>query len=505
MPSILTFRTTILAGLLLSLSTGAWAQMEPVGGARTEELSLKVFIDRLLEQNKTIRSKGYERDMTATGIDRANAAFQPALNASATNGEMRQQNTAEESIYRSNMPDYFRRGQDYSLGLSKVLPTGTKVEGKVTLSRFMTNLIEKQRPDEGDNYRTFYGLTLVQPLARDAGLKVNNARIRVAEMDVEAADFAVRDTKARVIADAIGTYYDLTLAERRVDTAAEKVTMAERLNKLVSKLYEEGRLPQSELWEVESSLSRFRSSFSEASQQVREQANKLRTLLLAASNEAPHSLKTRETLPEVIPKLPDYQASVRTAIENRDDFRMRKIMVEREDVQIAYSENQGWPRVDLVASYGLNGLNLSTGRSFDVNRNLDYPTWNVGLQVSMPLFENLQAKADTSVANLRKEDALLSLKALEVAIANDIDTSLGMLASATERWSMWQDVASREQRQIELERQRFLAGRSDTREVILREERGINARMAVIEQQIAWIKANTLLQAAQGTLLKQYQ
>jgi outer membrane protein TolC len=369
----------------------------------------------------------------------------------------------------------------------------------------MTNLIEKQRPGEGDNYRTFYGLTLVQPLARDAGLKVNNARIRVAEMDVEAADFAVRDTKARVIADAIGTYYDLTLAERRVDTAAEKVTMAERLNKLVSKLYEEGRLPQSELWEVESSLSRFRSSFSEASQQVREQANKLRTLLLAATHEAPHPLKTREALPEVIPKLPDYEASVRTAIENRDDFRMRKIMVEREDVQIAYSENQGWPRVDLVASYGLNGLNLSTGRSFDVNRNLDYPTWNVGLQVSMPLFENLQAKADTSVANLRKEDALLSLKALEVAIANDIDTSLGMLASATERWSMWQDVASREQRQIELERQRFMAGRSDTREVILREERGINARMAVIEQQIAWIKANTLLQAAQGTLLKQYQ
>jgi outer membrane protein TolC len=123
----------------------------------------------------------------------------------------------------------------------------------------------------------------------------------------------------------------------------------------------------------------------------------------------------------------------------------------------------------------------------------------------MPLFENMQAKADTTVANLRKEDALLSLKALEVAIANDIDTSLGMLASAAERWSMWQEVASREDRQIALERQRFQSGRSDTREMILREERGINAHLAVVEQQVAWIKANTLLQAAQGTLLKHYQ
>lgn len=487
------------------ISTPVLAQTDEVSGRVSTELPLKVFISRLLDQNKTIRSKGYERDMTATGIDRASAAFQTTLNASAVNGELRQQNTAEEELIRSNLGIYQRRGQDYSVGLSKLLPTGAKVEGKVTLSRFMTNLIQKQRPGEGDNYRTFYGLTLVQPLARDAGLKVNNARIRVAEMDVEAADFAVRDTKAKVIADAVGTYYDLSLAEHRLESANEKVAMAERMSKLVKKLNEEGRIAESELWEVESTLSRFESSQSEARQFTREQANKLRTLLLSATHEAPDTVKTRESLPAVIPNAPDFDNSVRTAIENRDDFRMRKVMVEREDIQIAYSENQGWPRVDLVASYGLNGLNLSTGRSFDINQNLDYPTWNVGLQVSMPLFENLQAKADTSVANLRKADALLSLKALEVAIANDIDTSLGLLASAAERWAMWQDVANREERQIELERKRFMSGRSDTREVLLREERGINARMAVVEQQIAWIKANTLLQAAQGILLKQYQ
>lgn len=495
----------LLACSLFLASGTVKAQTEPGSARIPAELPLRIFIDRLLDQNKTIRSKGYERDITATGIERAGAGFQPALSATATSGELRQQNTAEEDLFRSNLGVYQRRGQDYSVGVSKVFSTGTKVEGKVTLSRFMTNLIEQQRPGQGDNYRTFYGLTLVQPLARDAGQKVNNARIRVAEMDLEAADHAVNDTKARVVAEAISTYYDLSLAERRLESAESKVNMAERIKKLVSKLYDEGRLPQSEVWEVESSLSRFESGRSEARQAAREQLNRLRTLLLAVSNEVPDTLKTRESLPEVIPTAPDFNTSVRTALENREDFRMRKIMVDREDVQIAYTRNQGWPRVDMVASYGLNGLDLSTGRAFDINQNKDYATWNVGLQVSMPLFENMQAKADTQVANLRKEDAILSLKALEVAIANDIDTSLGMLGSATERWAMWQDVATREDRQIALERQRFLSGRSDTREIILREERGINAHLAVIEQQIAWIKANTLLQAAQGTLLKQYQ
>ncbi len=497
--------TPLLSCVLLATCGLVFAQAEPAPGRLPVELPLKTFVHRLLDQNKTIRSKGYERDIAATGTERANAAFQPALNAQATTGELRQQNTAEEDLFRSNLGVYERRGQDYSVGVSKVFSTGTKVEGKVTLSRFMTNLIQQQRPDQGENYRTFYGVTLVQPLARDAGLKVNTAKLQVAELDLDAANYAVNDTKTRVIAEAISTYYDLALAERRFESAEAKVAMAERINKLVSKLYDEGRLPQSEVWEVESSRARFESGRSEARQIAREQLNRLRNLLLAVSDEVPDTLKTRELLPEIIPALPPINQSIQTALENRDDFRMRKIMVEREDVQIAYTRNQGWPRVDLVASYGLNGLDLSTGRAFDVTRNQDYATWNVGLQFSMPLFENKQARADTEVANLRKEDAILSLKALEVAIANDIDTSLGMLSSAAERWAMWQEVANREEHQIALERQRFLSGRSDTREIILREERGINAHLAVVEQQVAWIKANTLLQAAQGTLLRQYQ
>jgi outer membrane protein TolC len=123
----------------------------------------------------------------------------------------------------------------------------------------------------------------------------------------------------------------------------------------------------------------------------------------------------------------------------------------------------------------------------------------------MPLGENRQARADVQAATLRRQDALLQLKALEVAIANDIDTGIGMLSSATERWTLWREVAEREQRQLELERTRLSAGRSDMREILLREERAINARLAVVEQQVAWSKADILLEAAQGQLLDRWR
>jgi len=128
----------------------------------------------------------------------------------------------------------------------------------------------------------------------------------------------------------------------------------------------------------------------------------------------------------------------------------------------------------------------------------------VGVQIQIPLGENRQGRADIAAANLRRENALLAIKALEVQIANDIDTSFEMLSSAVDRWMHWQDVARREQQQLDVEYQRFAAGRSEMREILMREEKAINSRLMVLEQQAAFAKAQVVLESAQGVLLQRW-
>jgi outer membrane protein TolC len=260
----------------------------------------------------------------------------------------------------------------------------------------------------------------------------------------------------------------------------------------------------SDVWEVESSLLRSASALSEAKQQLRERVNKLRTMLMATSATVPEMLKATEPLPEqsAEPVLPEQ--SLKIALEKRDDFRMRRTMADREGVQFAYSKNQTLPRIDLIASYGLNGLSYSYNDAYLFNSTRDFPTWSVGFQMNFPLGENRQAKADMITARIRQEDALLSLHALEVSIANDIDTSVGLLNSSAERWVQMRDAAFREQQQLDLERKRLAAGRSGMREILFREERALSARFAVTEQQVAYARAEALLQAAQGTLLERF-
>ena len=122
----------------------------------------------------------------------------------------------------------------------------------------------------------------------------------------------------------------------------------------------------------------------------------------------------------------------------------------------------------------------------------------------MPIGTDRQARADLQAAMLRRRDAQTAVDALEATIGNDIETTQSLRDSAAERLLLLQDVAQREQKLLELERRRLSAGRSDMREILLREERALNAQLGVVEQRVALAKAQTLLQAAQGALLQRF-
>lgn len=497
-----------LMTVLTLWSSSLWAQLDaPVVQSSTAAatLSLKDLVSQVREANKDIRTKRAEKGIAATGIERASAAFQPVATVSATDGRNRQPNTYEEALTRGQASYYSRDGQDYTAGVSQLLPTGAKLEAKTTLSSFITNINQMavDRPEGAKDNRSFWGVTLTQPLAKDGGVTVTQARARVAELDLAVAEHTEGETESSIVAEASLAYYELVLAQHRVTAAQGKILTGQRLLIEARALAHQGRLPESDVWEVENALSRFQAGLSEALQGERERLNRLKTLVMVASGSALQAWRASDALPIVSRQDPGVGAgeSVRLAMDSRHDFLMQKKLLEREGVQLVYAQNQALPHIDLVASYGRNGLAYSASTAFGAR---NYPTWSVGLQMQIPLGTNRQGGADIAAANLRRENALLAIKALEVQIANDIDTSLNMRASAAERWIHWQDVARRELQQLELERKRFSAGRSEMREILLREEKVVNSRLMVLEQQVAFAKAQVILESAQGILLKRW-
>lgn len=472
-------------------------------------LSLQAVVAQVRELNKDILIKRAEKGIAATGLDRAAAAFQPIASVSLTDGRNRIPSTYEERLSRGTAglrdPFYQRDGQDYTAGVSQLLPSGAKLEAKSTLSRFITNINQQDgRPEGAKDNRSFWGLTLTQPLAKDGGVAVTQARGMVAKLDLAVAEHTQSDTESSVVADATMAYYELVLAQQRVGAAHEKIRTGQGLLSQARELARQGRLPETEVWEVENALYRYQAGLSESVHAERERLNRLNTLLMRTAGAGSPVWRASDALPAVSPLDAVASDALRRAMENRPDFLMRKKLLEREGVQLVYAQNQVLPRIDLVATYGQNGLAYALRTALSPNVLNDNPTWTLGLQMQMPLGENRQGRADVMAAQLRRENALLALKALEVQIANDIDTSLSMRASAIERWTHWQSVAQREQQQLELERSRFAAGRSGMREILMREERAVNARLMQQEQQLAFAKAQVVLESAQGILLQRW-
>ena len=464
------------------------------------------LVERALSHNKVILSKRVERDIAATGIERAESAYQSVLNLSGGRGKNRQKNTHEESLYRNNLGIYEREGNDYSVGGSKLFESGGKLEVKTTLSSFLTNnnLLDTTRPPGVLDNRSGVNVSFTQPLARDAGDNGLFAKLRLARVDSSAGEKVSQDSEITAVAETLINYYDLLFSQQQVKAAQERLASGARLLTEVKSMLRQGRVAKADVWEVENSLARYRIALQESSHGARDRLNRLRSLLLLTPADGQKSWLSGGALPLPVAGTVAVDDCIATALQRRADYQWRKLQIEREGIQLDFAHNQALPRVDLVASYGVGGLEYQAREALRWNAMRDYPTWNLGVQVSMPIGENLQAKADIDAAALRRQDALQALKAAETQIVNDIDTSVALRKSVLERWELARQVEVRERQRLELEQRKFALGRSDTREQLQRIEHVINAALAVQEQQAAFAKAEVLLQAAQGVLLDPY-
>jgi outer membrane protein TolC len=243
-----------------------WAQVQAPAAAAAAagpdvELSLRQLVQALRAGNRSIQSRANEHAVADAALDKARGAFQSQVNVAFSNGRQLQRTTPEEDLARLSAGNqvaglYDRRGQDYSVGVSKLMESGAKVEAKATLSDFITNVTRALRQSDTYDHRAFYGVTLTQPLARDFGRDVTLARVHVAELDAETAGLNSLDTESSVVAEACLAYLDLVFAQQRVAISQERIQMGQRMLSEAQARVRQGRAPASDVWEVESSLSR---------------------------------------------------------------------------------------------------------------------------------------------------------------------------------------------------------------------------------------------------------
>lgn len=479
-----------------------------IGAADYWHLSLDELIARVCERNERIRYQKLEWDISRDAVKSAGSIFEPRFVASYLHDKSHIPKTVEDyssiGFMDSGNDNYWKRNNEYNAAVEGVLPTGAQVRFGYSLKRLQNSLMDNYAYDS--QYQTFVGTTVVQPLLKNAGVDTTMANIRVAEKESAISLQGYRRELLQVVAEAASSYWNLCLAQEKLKVRRESLRIAEDILRDNKERFRTGKMAETEVLEAEAGLALRKSLEIAASQELTAAVNNIKTLLSLPMGDmdgmviAMDNLAAREVAVE-------YESSYLKSIKNRPEYLSALMKVEREGIRIAYAENQRWPQLDLKASYGVNGLdryNDGPIDSLDVAKGMDYESWSVGLELSIPLMGGKKTKSELAAAKKRKAQILLELKATEVALANAVDTSIKNVMNAVAQGKNYASAVQINKRLLEVELARLSAGKSNSRLVLERDEELNRAKEYYLESLVNVEKALVALEAVKGTLLQMH-
>jgi outer membrane protein TolC len=437
----------------------------------TRELRLSEAIQLALEKNLDI---SVER-LNPQGVDFQIAALKNTYLPTVTS------NLGQADRYQ--LPRDQLQGGDrvstatttYNVGFSQATPW---YGGNFSLN-FNNNL-----QDSSNRFATFNpayttGLTAqyTQPLLRGFMIDQTRQQLKITQINREIAEETLRATVTQTLANVRNAYWDLVFARSAVDVAERALSLADKLVEDNKARVEVGTLAPLDIVQAEAEAANRRQALAVAEATLQTAQLALKRYIVSGTEDPVWRMDLQPIdLPSLEPAPTDIEGAVRKALERRTDLINARKNLQSSDVSLRFFRNQTLPDIDLVASYGAQGIGGTVlrraGLGSDVITetipggyrdalrlltNRDFPTWNVMFNISYNLFGS-QAEAQYARARLQKNQAQARLRAQELQVATEVTNAALSVQSNLKRVEA--AIAARElaERRLEAEQSKFEVG-----------------------------------------------
>lgn len=488
--------------LLLALSlnaapTPAPPPVPPPGPRDLGAITLPDAIRRALERNFTVQVFRYDPAIAAQEARAAAGAFDPVLAAGASTrrAEASQGNDPISGIPRATVVE----SEAYNAGLSGLLPSGARYELGVDVNGVSspTNLF----PDE---FNSFAGLRLTQPLLNGFGRAENLALLRVARAGAELADWEFRQVLIDLVTEVSTSYYVLLFTRRNFELSESSRRLAEQLLRENRRRVELGTMAEVDTLQADAQLALREDRVITARRIYENQKVRFLSLL---TDEIEHLLTLQfdpGDLPTAEPPVVDVLGDFQTALAQRPDYRQALIDLETREILLARDTRRALPSLDVYGQVGYSGYSDDFGGSLDQVGSFDYETVGLGASFSYPLLNRTPA-ANQLAARLRRNRSEAALAQLRQRILVEVDSAARRLRSDWERIS-----ASRRAREINLrsllsEEKRLELGDSSSFIVLRLQADLAEAEIQEVLAQTDFLSALALYDQALGLTLQRHQ
>jgi len=387
---------------------------------RVYRLPLREIAQRTVANNLNVKVSGFAPAIEETRVTEAEARFDPEVFANATYTAARDPGNGQFSGANSDTIGL-------ETGLRQLLPSG----GQVELSYRPAHInLEDTATSNNTLWTSGLQLQLTQPLLRDFGNDVNQARIVINRLNQRISVLDFRKDLEEAVRTVEEVYWRLVQAEQN------KVITENLLQRTIdtADLLARRRGQDVTLEQISNSVSRIESTRNDLIR-ARQRVNDLSDQLKALMNDPDYPTAGNQLLLPADKPLEtgisfELTDSINSALLNRFDLAQQQLRVDSAGVALNVAKNNKLPQLNFVGSIGRTGLgeDFSSASENGFNSSSDI-SWSAGLQFSQKI-GNREANAIYRRAQLQRMQAitqyqqLIENATLEVKIAQrEVETS----------------------------------------------------------------------------------
>ena len=434
------------------------------------DLDLRSAVQLALAQNFDIQIAEFTPKIAQARQLSASGRFDPVLQFSYTYDENRQQlRTLNDQLLVGEVdgatPDIFalRQGNEVDSALAGLLPWGLTYD----LGASVNWDNDSQRNPGFTRYNSFTGLSVVQPLLRNFGFDVNLAQIRIARADRAISQWQLRGRIIDIVTTTILVYNDLYFAQGNLEVELKSRELARQTLQDNIKRTDIGVMSPLDVVQAQADLASREERVLVAERAVADNENFLKQLV---TNEVSQILEVGIRIappPLQLQAKPDRAKDFPRAFELRPDYRQALVELQKRNINLIFTRNQALPRLDLLASFGVNGVSTELAdalarSSFQDSGNT---AWSLGAIFSVPI-PNRDARGQLEVSKLEIARALVELKRLEQQILVDMDNAAGQIETTRKRIDASRAARVFAERTLEAAQTRLASGTTTTFEVL---------------------------------------
>ena len=473
-------------------------------------LSLRDVVDNTLKSNVSIAVQEFQSKIRQEQIITQEAVFDPSVSLDANAGKER---TAAASFF-VQPPVLKTDSINLDLSFNQKLKPGTEYEIKFDNERSGTNSLFAGLSPQ---YTTRFEVNLTQPLLKNFGVDINKSNIYIANNNLKISDYEFTNKVIEVISNAENVYWDLVFSKEELIVLEQSVERAKDLERRVKAQVEVGTMAPLEILQAQSEVASREEAVIRAQKLIQDNEDNLKNIL-NISFDSPEGQKEIQPLdsPKFIVEAPVLlRESTLIALKNRPDYLARKKELDNKNIQVKFNENQLYPTLDLVASFGLNGisgretspgssrLEGNLGRSIERAFSGDLPAFEGGLLFKYPL-GNRDAESRLAVSKLETAQLLMDIKDLEKTIVLEVREAARQITTDRKRVQAARIARRLAKEKLIAEEKKFEVGLSTSFEVLTFQTDLVEEESKELKAVIDFNKSKINLRKVLATTLEEY-